>query len=132
MAAVTTINARNARGVFYRPLLLTLRRIAYQYKVYLEAFKEHLSVQGEALKEHLTVQGEALKEHLSIQRGSLGRSTYQYKVYQEALIVSTPPFTIASIPGRSSSKSGPGIDCLRMRHIIPRNWGLRVSSNNAQ
>ncbi len=33
---------------------------------------------------------------------------------------------LASIPGRT--EDGPGIDCLRMRHIIPRNWGLWITS----
>ena len=33
---------------------------------------------------------------------------------------------LASIPGHT--EDGPGIDCLRMRHIIPRNWGLRITS----
>ncbi len=37
---------------------------------------------------------------------------------------------LASIPGRT--EDGPGIDCLRMRHIIPRNWGLRITSYYAQ
>ncbi len=32
---------------------------------------------------------------------------------------------LASIPGRT--EDGPGIDCLRMHHIIPRNWGLQIS-----
>ncbi len=33
---------------------------------------------------------------------------------------------LASIPGRSSSKRGPGIDCLRMRHLLPRKWVIRI------
>ncbi len=37
-------------------------------------------------------------------------------------------YTTSLIPGRT--EDGPGIDCLtmRMRHIIPRNWGLWITS----
>ncbi len=33
---------------------------------------------------------------------------------------------LALIPGRT--EDGPGIDCLRIRHIITRKWGLRIAS----
>ncbi len=52
--------------------------------------------------------------------------------FEENLLDFPPISDDLLIPGRSSSKRGPGIDCLRMRHIIPRNWGLRISSYNAQ
>ena len=37
---------------------------------------------------------------------------------------------LASIPGLTEDR--PGINCLRMRHIIPRNWGLWITSYYAQ
>ena len=35
---------------------------------------------------------------------------------------------LASIPGRTFSEDGPGIDCLRMRHLLPRNWVIWKTS----
>ncbi len=48
----------------------------------------------------------------------------------EELDIRLADLVLASIPGRT--EDGPGIDCLRMRHIIPRNWGLRITSYYAQ
>ncbi len=38
--------------------------------------------------------------------------------------------TLASIPGRT--EDGPGIDCLRMRHLLPRKWVIRILLYYAQ
>ncbi len=42
------------------------------------------------------------------------------------LLRSHSALNVASIPGRT--EDGPGIDCLRMRYLLPRNWVIWITS----